>query len=273
MICENKHEQTFIPGISPVPYAGRVYDEKEMISLVDASLDFWLTTGRYAAQFEKELAAYIGVKYCLLTNSGSSANLLAVSALTSPKLGEKRLRAGDEVITTACGFPTTLNPILQNNLVPVFVDIERETYNIQADLIEDAISEKTKAIMVPHTLGNPADLDAITKIVRKYNLWFIEDNCDALGSDLQEKTYRRHSGIFQHAVFILPTTSRWAKGVQSLPAILSSKRSLLPSATGGGTAGANPVAIIPAKRGLTGNWEIFPRDTITSTSTPISAIT
>ena len=160
-------EQAFIPGVTPLPYAGRVYDEKEMISLVDASLDFWLTTGRYAEQFEKDLAAFLGVKYCLLTNSGSSANLLAVSALTSPKLGRKGCSAGDEVITTACGFPTTLNPIIQNNLVPVFVDVEKETYNIQADRIEDAISEKTKAIMVPHTLGNPADLDTIMKMVRK----------------------------------------------------------------------------------------------------------
>ena len=154
-------ESEFIPGISPIPYAGRVYDEKEMISLVDASLDFWLTSGRYAERFEKDLAAFLGVKYCLLTNSGSSANLLAVSALTSPKLGEKRLKAGDEVITTACGFPTTLNPILQNNLIPVFLDVEMGTYNIQADRIEDAISDKTKAIMIPHTLGNPADLDTI----------------------------------------------------------------------------------------------------------------
>jgi len=187
-------DRAFIPGISSIPYAGRVYDEKEMISLVDASLDFWLTSGRYAAQFEKNLAALIGVKYCLLTNSGSSANLLAVSALTSKKLGKKRLQAGDEVLTTACGFPTTLNPILQNNLVPVFVDIEKETYNIQADLIEDAISDKTKAIMVPHTLGNPADLDTIIKIVKKYDLWFIEDNCDALGSTYKKK----YTGTFGH---------------------------------------------------------------------------
>jgi CDP-6-deoxy-D-xylo-4-hexulose-3-dehydrase len=187
-------EESFIPGVTPLPYAGRVYDEKEMISLVDASLDFWLTSGRYAARFEKDLAAYIGVKYCLLTNSGSSANLLAVSALTSPKLGEKRMRAGDEVLTTACGFPTTLNPILQNNLVPVFVDVEKETWNIQADLIDDAISEKTKAIMVPHTLGNPADLDTIIRMIKKYDLWFIEDNCDALGSIYRKK----HTGAFGH---------------------------------------------------------------------------
>jgi len=185
---------SFIPGTSHIPYAGRVYDEKELIRLVDASLDFWLTAGRYAAQFEKDLAAFLGVKYCLLTNSGSSANLLAVSALTSSKLGDKRLKPGDEVITTACGFPTTLNPILQNKLVPVFLDVELGTYNIRADHIEDSISDKTKAIMVPHTLGNPADLDTIMKLVKKYDLWFIEDNCDALGSRYQGK----FTGTFGH---------------------------------------------------------------------------
>lgn len=189
-----KRQESFVPGTSHIPYAGRVYDEKELISLVDASLDFWLTTGRYAAQFEKDLAAFLGVKYCLLTNSGSSANLLAVSALTSPKLGENRLKPGDEVITTACGFPTTLNPILQNNLVPVFLDVELGTYNIQTDRIENAISDKTKAIMVPHTLGNPADLGIIMEIVKKHDLWFIEDNCDALGSRYQGK----FTGTFGH---------------------------------------------------------------------------
>jgi CDP-6-deoxy-D-xylo-4-hexulose-3-dehydrase len=189
-----KKQSAFIPGKSNISYAGRVYDEKELISLVDASLDFWLTTGRYADQFEKELAAFLSVKYCLLTNSGSSANLLAVSALTSPKLGEKRLKPSDEVITTACGFPTTLNPILQNNLIPVFLDVELETYNIQADHIEEAISDKTKAIMIPHTLGNPADLDTIMKMVKKYDLWFIEDNCDALGSSYRGK----FTGTFGH---------------------------------------------------------------------------
>lgn len=189
-----KNPDTFIPETSHIPYAGRVYDEKELISLVDASLDFWLTTGRYATQFEKDLAAFLGVKYCLLTNSGSSANLLAVSALTSPKLGKTRLKRGDEVITTACGFPTTLNPILQNNLVPVFLDVDLGTYNIQADRIEEAISDKTKAIMVPHTLGSPADLSTIMKVVKKYDLWFIEDNCDALGSRYKGK----FTGTFGH---------------------------------------------------------------------------
>ena len=181
-----------VPGKSKVHYAGRVYDEKEIISLVDASLDFWLTAGRFAQKFEKNLAKFLGAKYSILTNSGSSANLLAVSALTSPELGERRLKPGDEVITTACGFPTTLNPILQNNLVPVFIDIELETYNIDVGKIEKAISKKTKAIFVPHTLGNPVDIERILEIVKRYNLWFIEDNCDALGS-----TYKgKHTGTF-----------------------------------------------------------------------------
>jgi CDP-4-dehydro-6-deoxyglucose reductase, E1 len=184
----------FMPGESRINYAGRVYDEKEMISLVDASLDFWLTAGRYAKQFEEELARFIGVRYCLLTNSGSSANLLAISALTSSKLGEGRLKPGDEVITTACGFPTTLNPIIQNNLIPVFIDIELGTYNIQADRIEEAITDKTKAIFVPHTLGNPVQLDKILKLVKDYDLWFIEDNCDALGSKYKGKC----TGSFGH---------------------------------------------------------------------------
>jgi len=182
-----KEQNKFISGESKINYAGRVYDEKEMINLVDSSLDFWLTAGRYAKKFEKEFAKFLGAKYCLLTNSGSSANLLAISALTSPKLGKRRLKPGDEVITTACGFPTTLNPILQNNLIPVFVDIDLGTYNIQTDKLEKAISEKTKAIFIAHTLGNPANLEKILKIAKKYKLWFIEDNCDASGSKYKGK--------------------------------------------------------------------------------------
>ncbi|HMK54064.1 MAG TPA: lipopolysaccharide biosynthesis protein RfbH [Methanobacteriaceae archaeon] len=189
-----KSDDEFIPGQSNVNYAGRVYDEKEMISLVDSCLDFWLTTGRYAEEFERELANFLEIKYCLLTNSGSSANLLAISALTSPKLHTKRLKPGDEVITTACGFPTTLNPILQNNLTPVFVDVEMGTYNIKSDLVEKAISERTKAIFVPHTLGNPADIEKISKIAAEHDLWFVEDNCDALGSKYKDK----YTGTYGH---------------------------------------------------------------------------
>ncbi|MDD5530434.1 MAG: lipopolysaccharide biosynthesis protein RfbH [bacterium] len=189
-----KSPEKFIPGKTRINYAGRVYNEKEIINLVDASLDFWLTAGRYASIFEKKFAQFLGVKYCLLTNSGSSANLLAISALTSPKLGKRRLKAGDEIITTACGFPTTLNPIIQNNLVPVFIDVDLETYNIQVNQIKKAITKKTKAIFIAHTLGNTANLDKIMEVVKKHNLWFIEDNCDALGS----KFRNRYTGTFGH---------------------------------------------------------------------------
>ncbi|MBI5680690.1 MAG: lipopolysaccharide biosynthesis protein RfbH [Methanobacterium sp.] len=189
-----KQNEEFIPGETPVQYAGRIYDEKEIISLLNSSIDFWLTAGEYAQQFEEELAKFIGVKHCLLTNSGSSANLLAISALTSPKLGKKQLKLGDEVITTACGFPTTLNPIIQNNLIPVFVDVEIGTYNINVNKIEESISDKTKAIFIPHTLGNPFDIDKIVELVEKYDLWLIEDNCDALGSKYNGK----FTGNFGH---------------------------------------------------------------------------
>jgi len=182
----------FVPGQTFIPYAGRVYNQEELVSLVDASLDFWLTTGRYAKEFEERLSDFLKIKYCLLTNSGSSANLLAVSALTSPMLKNRQLKPGDEVITTACGFPTTLNPILQNNLVPVFVDVKLGTYNIQVEKIEKAITRKTKAIFTAHTLGNLIDIDGISKIVKKYNLWWLEDNCDSLGS----KYKGRYTGTF-----------------------------------------------------------------------------
>jgi CDP-6-deoxy-D-xylo-4-hexulose-3-dehydrase len=191
---EKHKSKSFIPGETYIQYAGRVYDEKEIISLVDSALDFWLTAGRFAKEFEEEFTKFLGVKHCILTNSGSSANLLAISALTSPKLGERRLRPGDEVITTACAFPTTVNPIIQNNLIPVFIDVDVGTYNIQTDKIEGAISKKTKAIFLAHTLGNPFDLDKIAEICKKYNLWLIEDNCDALGSKYNGK----YTGTFGH---------------------------------------------------------------------------
>ncbi|MCX6355573.1 MAG: lipopolysaccharide biosynthesis protein RfbH [Candidatus Aureabacteria bacterium] len=186
--------ERFVPGVSYVNYAGRVYDGAELVNLVDSSLDFWLTAGRYAAAFEKQFAQWIGVSYCLLTNSGSSANLLAVSALTSPFLRKRRLTPGDEVITTACGFPTTINPIIQNNLVPVFVDVEPGTYNIDVSKIGAAITKKTKALVVAHTLGNPAEMDRLLKIVKRHKLWLIEDNCDALGANYRGK----HTGTFGH---------------------------------------------------------------------------
>jgi CDP-4-dehydro-6-deoxyglucose reductase, E1 len=172
----------FAPGQSAIPVSGKVFDAAEMQCLVDASLDFWLTTGRYAERFEREFARWMGVRECVLTNSGSSANLLAVSALTSPKLGDRRLVPGDEVITVAAGFPTTVNPILQNNLVPVFVDVELPTYNVAPAALEGALSPCTRAVIFAHTLGNPFDIAAVTAFARKHDLWLIEDCCDAVGS-------------------------------------------------------------------------------------------
>ena len=165
----------FIPGETPIPMAGRVFDAAELQSLVDSSLDFWLTTGRFADQFEREFAAYFGIRNAILTNSGSSANLLALASLTSPKLGDRRLRPGDEVITLAAGFPTTVNPIVQNGLVPVFVDTHIPTYNVDASQLEEARSEKTRAVILAHTLGNPFDVDAVLDFVRRHDLWLIED--------------------------------------------------------------------------------------------------
>ena len=182
----------FVPGASAVPYAGRVFDAEEIVNLVDSSLEFWLTTGRYAAKFEREFARFIGVRNALLVNSGSSANLVALSCLTSPKLKDRQLRPGDEVITAGTGFPTTVNPILQNRLVPVFLDVDIPTYNLSVSQLEEALSPRTRAIMVAHTLGNPFDLGAVKAFAEKHNLWLVEDCCDAVGS-----TYRgQNCGTF-----------------------------------------------------------------------------
>lgn len=174
-------KENFKPG-DRVSYASRVYDEKEMQSLTDAMLDFWLTTGRFSNQFEKDFAAWIGVKHAHLVNSGSSANLIAFSVLTAPELGDRQIKRGDEVITVACGFPTTITPILQYGAVPVFVDVTVPQYNIDVTQLEAALSEKTKAVMIAHTLGNPFDLKAVKAFCDKHNLWLVEDNCDALGT-------------------------------------------------------------------------------------------
>jgi len=177
----------FVPGKSSVPVSGKVYGPEEMRSLVDASLDFWLTTGRFNDAFEARLAKFLGLRFALTCNSGSSANLVAMSALNSPMLGRERIQPGDEVITCATGFPTTVNPVIQNRLVPVFVDVDIPTYNIRADLIEQAVSEKTRAIMVAHTLGNPFDLDTVMAVAKQHDLWVVEDSCDALGATYNGK--------------------------------------------------------------------------------------
>lgn len=181
--CDTYHnvKKEFKEG-DRISYAARVYDSAEMVNLVDSSLEFWLTSGRYTDQFEKQLAEYLGVKYCSLVNSGSSANLNAFMALTSPLLGERRVKRGDEIITVAAGFPTTVTPAIQYGAVPVFVDVTIPQYNIDVTMLEAAYSEKTKAVMVAHTLGNPFDLKAVIEFCDKHNLWLIEDNCDALGS-------------------------------------------------------------------------------------------
>lgn len=182
-----KQSSEFIPGKSRVNYAGRVFDEKEMVNLVDSSLEFWLTYGRYSKQFEKGLAKYLGVRWALLVNSGSSANLLAFMTLTSPLLGDRQVKRGDEVITVAAGFPTTIAPIVQYGAAPVFVDMELEHCNIDVAQLEAALSPKTKAVMLAHTLGNPFDLKTVKAFCEKHGLWLIEDNCDALGSKYNGK--------------------------------------------------------------------------------------
>ncbi|HEV8118746.1 MAG TPA: DegT/DnrJ/EryC1/StrS family aminotransferase, partial [Thermoanaerobaculia bacterium] len=179
---EQWRRRPFVPGETPVPVSGRVFDGDDVSRLVDASLDFWLTAGRFASEFEREFARLLGRRAALLVNSGSSANLVALSTLTAEELGDRRLRPGDEVITVAAGFPTTINPILQNRLVPVFLDIELGTYNVVAGRLEEAIGPRTRAIMLAHTLGNPFDLDAVTRVAREKDLWLVEDTCDALGS-------------------------------------------------------------------------------------------
>jgi len=184
----------FIAGKTRVNYAGRVFDEKELVNAVEASLDFWLTEGRFSEQFAEKISEFLGVEHVLLTNSGSSANLLAFSALTSEKLGDKRLKPGDEVIAVAAGFPATVTPIIQYGLVPVFVDVQIPTYNVDIEMLRRAITDKTRCIFLAHTLGNPFDIDAIMQIAEEHDLWVIEDNCDAFGSVYKGKK----TGTFAH---------------------------------------------------------------------------
>lgn len=181
--CDSFHnkKEPFKEG-DRIPYASRVYDHKEMVNLVDSALEFWLTSGRFTDEFENKLAEYLGIRFCSLVNSGSSANLIAFMALTSPLLGKRRIKRGDEVITVACGFPTTVAPVLQYGAVPVFVDVTIPQYNIDVTKLEKAFSDKTKAVMIAHTLGNPFDLRAVKTFCERHNLWLVEDNCDALGS-------------------------------------------------------------------------------------------
>ena len=191
-----KNKKPFEPG-DRINYSGRVFDDKEMMALTDAMLDFWLTTGRFSARFEKEFANYLGVKYAHLVNSGSSANLLAFMALTAPELGERQILPGDEVITVACAFPTTVAPILQYGAVPVFVDVTLPEYNIDVSMLEKAYSERTKAVMIAHTLGNPFNLNAVKAFCERYRLWLVEDNCDALGSEYTIGKETKRTGTWE----------------------------------------------------------------------------
>lgn len=187
-------KQEFVPGKHKVNYAGRVFDEEELVNLVDSSLDFWLTEGRFSEEFAEKIADFLGVSNAILVNSGSSANLIAFSALTSEKLGERRIKPGDEVISVSAGFPATVTPIIQNNCIPVFVDVDIPTYNIDIEMMKKALSPKTKAIFIAHTLGNPFDLDAVMEFANANDLWVIEDNCDAFGSQYRGK----YTGTFGH---------------------------------------------------------------------------
>ncbi len=191
-------KRPFVPGKTKIPYAGRIYDQAELVNLVDSSLEFWLTSGRYAERFEKGLAGFLGVRHCSLANSGSSANLLAFMALTSPALGERRIRRGDEIITVAAGFPTTVAPIIQFGAVPVIVDVELPSYNVDCGQLEHALSEKTKALMLAHTLGNPFDLKTVKEFCDRHSLWLIEDNCDSLGSICHLDGEPRYTGTIGH---------------------------------------------------------------------------
>ena len=194
---KHKKENDFKPG-DRISYGGRVFNEQEIINLIDSSLDFWLTAGKYAEKFEKDYAEFLGIKHCSLTNSGSSANLLAFMTLTSHKVGARRIKKGDEVITVAAAFPTTVAPIIQYGAIPVFVDVTLPTYNIDAAKLEDAVSDKTKAVMIAHTLGNPFDLQAVRDFCDRRNLWLIEDNCDALGTKYLYNGEWKYTGTIGH---------------------------------------------------------------------------
>ncbi len=192
--CEKYHQKQSWQKGERIPYAARVYDSREMVNLVDSALEFWLTSGRYTQQFETKLAEYLGVRFCSLVNSGSSANLLAFMALTSPLLGDRRIRRGDEVITVAAGFPTTVAPLIQYGAVPVFVDVTIPQYNVDIKMLEGAVSEKTKAVMLAHTLGNPFALKDVKEFCNRHQLWLVEDNCDALGSMYEIDGQWRYTG-------------------------------------------------------------------------------
>ena len=262
----------FVPGQSLVPVSGKVIGAKELQLMVDASLDGWLTTGRFNAAFEERLAKYLGVKYLITVNSGSSANLVAFSTLTSPRLGDRAIKPGDEVIGVAAGFPTTVNPILQFGAVPVFVDIDLATHNIDANLIEAAIGPKTRAIMLAHSLGNPFNLDIVTALCKKYGLWLIEDTCDALGSTYDGKLCGTFGDIGTLSFYPAHHITMGEGGAvftnnAELKVIAESFRDWAATAT------ALPVKTTPATSVSAGSSASCPRATTTSTPTATLATT
>ena len=264
-------EKVFQPG-DRISYASRVYDEKEMQSLTDAMLDFWLTTGRFADQFEKQFAKWIGVKYAHLVNSGSSANLIAFSVLTAPELGERQIKRGDEVITVACGFPTTVAPMLQYGAVPVFVDVTIPQYNIDVSKLEKALSPKTKAVMIAHTLGNPFDIKIVREFCIKHNLWLVEDNCDALGSEYTINGETRYTGAWGDigtSSFYPPHHMTMGEGGVCILIILYFIVLSFHIEIGGGIASALLVKIIPVVIGLMGIMENYLMVMITNMYTAI----
>ena len=259
----------FVPGESAVPVSGKVIDAEDICSVVDSALDGWFTTGRFAREFERRLAQFVGVRSASLVNSGSSANLVALSALTSPKLGPRALKPGDEVLTVAAGFPTTVNPIFQNRLVPVFVDVTVPEYEIDAAMLEAAYSPRMKAVMIAHTLGNVFDLDAVTAFCREHKLWLIEDCCDALGSTWKGRRVGTFGDIATVSFYPAHHITMGEGG-----AVMTDRPNLQvlieASATGAATAGASRARTIPAANASTGSWGRCP--TVMTTSTPIRTL-
>lgn len=246
-----------------------------MCNLVDSALEFWLTSGRYTQEFEREFAKYLGVRFCSLVNSGSSANLNAFMALTSPLLGERQVKPGDEMITVAAGFPTTVTPAIQYGVVPVFVDVTIPQYNLDVDRLEEALSDRTRLVIAAHTLGNPFDLKAVREFCDRHNLWLIEDNCDALGSVYCMDGEERLTGTIGDigtSSFYPPHHMTMGEGEPSIRIIPFCISASVPSGTGAGTVSAHPVRTTSAATVLTGSTGNFLWDTITNTCIPISDI-
>jgi CDP-6-deoxy-D-xylo-4-hexulose-3-dehydrase len=262
----------FRAGVTAIPAAGKVLGAGELCHMVDAVLDGWLTTGRFNAAFEQRLGQFLNVEHVLTTNSGSSANLLAFSALTSPSLGERAIKPGDEVITVAAGFPTTINPILQNGCVPVFVDVTLPTYNIDVDQIESAISSRTRAIMLAHTLGNPFNLDAVCRFARKHGLWLIEDCCDALGASYAGRSVGTFGDIGTLSFYPAHHITM-GEGGAVFTRNPNSGKSSNRFVTGAATAGAQPATTTPAASASPSSTATCRSATTTNTATPSSATT